>query len=420
MKLFEIEDYQGEHSAPERDGNNSLDDLSDAYPEDIYSFDGARQYGHGDPYMDNNAILIISKYRGKPNSKLTVYRAVPHELTRDEQIAELTKDMARFMKRGNMPASSTFNNSSAWYNDAYERKAKLSAMPDTNIEQLQINPGNWVTIIKRYAKEHGQAHLNNKFKIISKKVKAIELVTDANSIFEWGYSPIELNESHLQGSRAPYYHWTDDYGALWILGSNALGTIEYYNVAKSPLYDQRTRIVPGWISVSRDKRYRKGAIGFVLDQEKIHQNYKVRAYSDPFVAIDNTGDTLMGQRPGTERRWESEEKIYGPIKPLDKYLLEIWITKKGYASYERTLLFNKKHIEKMEKNKELFDQGVWIPDANHKDYVDEKTIVKIRTIALERNILSIDKYNQHIKRTENNIKEHELLFKHPLAKIIEK
>lgn len=229
----------------------------------------------------------------------------------------------------------------------------------------------------------------------------------------------ELDET-LTGSRAPYYHWTDEYGAIWILEANALGKIEYYNVAKSPFYDQKTRIVPGWISVTRDKRYRKGDIGFVLDQEKIQQRFKVRSYSDPFVAIDNTGDNLIGQRPGNERRWESEERIYGPVKPLDKYLLAIWITKKEYANFDRSLMLNKKYIEKMEKNKELFDQGVWIPDVNDKDYVDEETIVKIRLIALERNILSVEVYNQHIKRTENNIKRDEMLYNHPLTKIIAK
>jgi hypothetical protein len=185
----EDDDYHGEHSAPEKDRRNTLDDLTDVYPEDIYSGVGARYYGQGDPQMDNSAISIIIGCRNRPRRLVTAYRAVPHEATKDEKLNIVIRDMARYQRRGNMPASSTFSNGSDWFNDAYERREKLEKMPETPKVKTSINPGDWVTITRNYAKEHGRDNLNNKFKIISKKVKASELATFGDSLHEWGYSP---------------------------------------------------------------------------------------------------------------------------------------------------------------------------------------------------------------------------------------
>jgi len=189
LELVEDEDYRGEHSAPEKDGNNTLDNLSDVYPDDIYTSIGARHYGSGEDLgMDHASIAVIASSRNKPRRVVTIYRAVPHESTKDEQLAILTRDMAKFMRRGNTPSDSSLTGS-AWFNDAHERKAELEAMPDTPTEKKNINPGDWVTISRAYAKQHGRDHLNNKYKITSKKVKASELATTGDSIHEWGYSP---------------------------------------------------------------------------------------------------------------------------------------------------------------------------------------------------------------------------------------
>lgn len=192
MRLFELkdEDYHGEHTAPVRDGRNSIDDLADIYPDDIYNLSvAARYYGHGEPAIDNTSVNIISGLRNKPNKTVTIYRAVPHEPTTSEQLVQLNKEMAAYLKRHTVPASSTFEKGSDWYDDAYKRKAQLEITPDSDTKKLLINPGDWVTINRQYAKQHGQDNLNNKFKIVSKKVKAKEIVTDAGSIHEWGYAP---------------------------------------------------------------------------------------------------------------------------------------------------------------------------------------------------------------------------------------
>ena len=56
-------------------------------------------------------------------------------------------------------------------------------------KKITINPGDWVSINRQYAVDHGQAHVDGNYKILSKTVKAKELFTDGNSIHEWGYDP---------------------------------------------------------------------------------------------------------------------------------------------------------------------------------------------------------------------------------------
>lgn len=130
----EIEDYVGMHSAPTKD-NSPMHDLSETYPDDIYSREALRLYGQGEP-GDSMAISIIQSARNKPKLKVKVYRAIPKNL------------------------------------------------------KSSINNGDWVSITKQYATDHGTSHLGGKgnFQIISKTVYASQLYTDGNSIQEWGYN----------------------------------------------------------------------------------------------------------------------------------------------------------------------------------------------------------------------------------------
>jgi hypothetical protein len=130
--------YRGSHSAPSRDFGAQLHQLNQIFPDDIYSPQAARLYGHfggGDP-MDRQTIMIAQSLRGKPDADVTIYRAVP----KDPSIKE-------------------------------------------------INPGDWVTINPSYAKDHGESVLRGEYKIIKKKVKAKDIWTNADSIHEYGYDP---------------------------------------------------------------------------------------------------------------------------------------------------------------------------------------------------------------------------------------
>lgn len=140
MKIYEIihedEDYRGSHRAPSADGGAPLHDLTKMYPDDIYGPRAAQYYGHygqNNP-LDMETISKIQRLRGKPTAGVQIYRAVP---------------------------------------------------PDVK----EINAGDWVTINKNYAREHGESTLGGEYKILSKIVNANKLYTDGNSIHEWGYNP---------------------------------------------------------------------------------------------------------------------------------------------------------------------------------------------------------------------------------------
>lgn len=132
--------YRGVHTAPlkEEGVKNTLDDMSDVYGDDVYDPRvSPKYYGHtgaGDP-MDQRSADLVAAFQGKPDAEVTIYRAVPKG----------TKE---------------------------------------------INSGDWVTLNKNYAKSHGDSWVNGgEYDIISKKVKAKDIVTDGNSIHEFGYDP---------------------------------------------------------------------------------------------------------------------------------------------------------------------------------------------------------------------------------------
>lgn len=131
--------YRGSHTAPGPDFGAPLHDLTGGgqmYPADVYSAKAAQYYGTGYPKADKEAFALAHRVRGNPEAEVTMYRAVP----KDESITS-------------------------------------------------INPGDWVTLSKDYAKTHGESVLENNYNILSQKVKAKDLWTNADSIHEFGYQP---------------------------------------------------------------------------------------------------------------------------------------------------------------------------------------------------------------------------------------
>ena len=131
--------YRGSHKAPSPEFGAPLHDLTGGgqmYPADVYSSKAAQYYGTGYPKADKEAFDLAKRVRGNPDAEVTMYRAVPK---------------------------------------------------DENIKT--INAGDWVTLSKDYAKTHGESVLQGDYKIISQKVKAKELWTNADSIHEFGYQP---------------------------------------------------------------------------------------------------------------------------------------------------------------------------------------------------------------------------------------
>lgn len=128
--------YRGQHAAPTMadDVSAPAHQLDRVYPADIYSSQGARYYGDGaDQIRDATLVRRLQAVRNKPDEGLWAYRAVP-------------KDAPDFLQHGD-----------------------------------------WVTPDKQYAIDHGMAVLNGNYKIIRSRVPARTLVSDANSIYEFGY-----------------------------------------------------------------------------------------------------------------------------------------------------------------------------------------------------------------------------------------
>jgi hypothetical protein len=134
----------GAHSPPSAsDGAPGYDVAANGiYPDDLYSANGRRYYGTGDDSIDGPAFDVIRSMEANPNKMITVYRSVE-------------KDASG-----------------------------------------KIMPGDWVTTVRKYAKDHGEANINGDYKIVKKTVYARDIFTDGNSIAEWGYSPQPMLPSH--------------------------------------------------------------------------------------------------------------------------------------------------------------------------------------------------------------------------------
>lgn len=128
-------DYRMDHSAPNSKDeiSQSIDNLKGLYPDDLYSSKGYQYYGTGYDAMDRKAWDILKRIKGKPDDTVTIYRAYP----------------------------------------------KGTGGTITN--------GDWVTIVRDYAVEHGEANLGGNYQIVSKDVKASEVFTNADSLLEQGY-----------------------------------------------------------------------------------------------------------------------------------------------------------------------------------------------------------------------------------------
>ena len=133
---FADTEYQGQHGAPMAEDNAPLHDLSQVYPSDIYSSKGLQYYGTGNKSIDAESMKVIQSFRGKPDKQITMYRAIPDD-----------------------------------------------------IGDVDINAGDWVSLSKQYAKDHGESALNGNYKIISKKAPARQLFTNGDSINEFGFDP---------------------------------------------------------------------------------------------------------------------------------------------------------------------------------------------------------------------------------------
>jgi hypothetical protein len=164
-----------------------------------------------------------------------------------------------------------------------------------------------------------------------------------------------IEESYLEGSHAPLYHTTSIYFASEILDADMLKSTKDtgFHISK-----QEIKNLP--ISFTRDKDfiYDEGPVTFILDQDKLKENYKIKSY-DWLYSIHAEDHTKKAD-PKRGVEFESEETVYGRIENLHKYLTEVRLnprisifknakpnTREEYReAYEDLMVSLKKYTEK--------------------------------------------------------------------------
>jgi len=188
----DVEDYRGGHQAPRRSDDVAapLHDTTGVYPADLYGPNGLHYYGDKTDPIDQESYRHTVRLKGRPEAPVKIYRAIPHEPSAQEKLVKLESDMAAYQKRRKLPKDAGTTNGSQWYDNAYDLREKLRTQPNEVSSSIAtINPGDWVTPSRAYAKMHGDSVLRGKYKILSKTVKAKDVFTNGDSLNEWGYDP---------------------------------------------------------------------------------------------------------------------------------------------------------------------------------------------------------------------------------------
>ncbi|MCK4820443.1 hypothetical protein KA005_32060, partial [bacterium] len=129
---------------------------------------------------------------------ITIYRAIPKAITAQEKINDLEEQKRHILKRGKIPPGvETGLDSSEYYDSISEEIDKLKSEKEIDEKRPTINAGDWVTINKQYARDHGKRQFG-RYRIVQKTVKASEIFTTGDSIHEWGYDPIETKYATKQ------------------------------------------------------------------------------------------------------------------------------------------------------------------------------------------------------------------------------
>lgn len=190
VNINEDDEYKGSHQAPNKHGDAPIYDLTPMFGNDIYSNNAARYYGHGSRLDDQLCVDIIHKLRNKPNARVMIYRSIPKIITNTDKIGLYREHIAYIQKYGKLPKGvDNWRNRSDYYEYLSNEIERLLNDPKTiNEKPIEINDGDWVTISKDYAKQHGISNLNNSYRILSKTVLAKQLFSDGNSLQEFGYN----------------------------------------------------------------------------------------------------------------------------------------------------------------------------------------------------------------------------------------
>jgi hypothetical protein len=172
-EAHEQAEYRGRHQAPTKsaEGGDTLDDLSNRLPLQAgeNNTHRIRFYGSGtsDPeYARANDEMLeaLDSAAENPDKIITAYRAVPSGKI-------MTDADLRYLRRAQPGITTTPE-------DLAAHRAKR-----------QINPGDWVTPSPTYAAIHGEGPMRGDYEIAEMEVRAGDLVSEGNSLYEFGYDP---------------------------------------------------------------------------------------------------------------------------------------------------------------------------------------------------------------------------------------
>lgn len=271
-------DYRGLHTAPMKDSGAPLYDLTGAgqvYPDDVYSSEAYRYYGHGEPAQDRALFSKIQSYKNKPEEKVVIYRAIPKDV----------------------------------YKNLLDSEKPL------------FNHGDWVTISKDYAKEHGESTLQGDYKIIHKTVRAKNLFTNGDSPYEYGLdfstSGLHVDDPSISGGEA-YERLAKTYGKKdasdWLYEHGIPGA-EYLDES-SRTSGQGTRNfvlfhpdVAKIIDVEEQKFAKGGSV-----QTSDYDPAKVDALVSEVLAMKEGGDVATQAREKAAAAWEGLKQMYEEAK----------------------------------------------------------------------------------------------------------
>jgi hypothetical protein len=132
VEAYGDDDYKISHRPPRPEHGAPLHDLTQIYPDDVYTHP---HYYHGQrpaSASDREATAAFMAARGNPEHPVKIYRAVPSHVT-------------------------------------------------------DINPGDWVTTSRSYARSHA-GNKTSGFHVLEATARAGDLHTDGNSLAEYGYN----------------------------------------------------------------------------------------------------------------------------------------------------------------------------------------------------------------------------------------
>jgi len=129
------------------------------------------------------------------------------------------------------------------------------------------------------------------------------------------------------------YHYTSLESLVQITNSNMLRQMGYDGV-----------------SLTRDKNFHKwdresipSECRFIIDGDKLSHNFKI----EPFNYYANDKDAFNNERPYNHTPYydEQEEVVKRPIKPLNKYVIQLQIFEKVLNEYYDNEYFDSVHLD---------------------------------------------------------------------------